>query len=458
MRRSASTLACWPRMGWPTSPVSVPSAMISSLAWFSSKPRCARHARGEGREAAGDECRIGAMRLHGGDQRAPARHVGDPLTDDPVDDRRVEALQQLHPLGQRALEIELAPHGAERDVLDALAHARHRRPARRCIPAGSWSNPCRRSAGACGGCGSRPRRHRWESARMSTMNSGSRSKSGTSQASPSASQWGAPPPRSRSSPTTSGPIAREPGAAMRTRTESMMTTAFQKRALLIAGPTASGKSALALELAQERGGVIINADALQVYAPLRILSARPTPEEEAHVPHRLYGHVGGGAALFGRGLARRSPARDGGGLGAGPAPHRHGRHRALFHARWNAGLAPVPEIPEEVRSRWRSFTGDLHAELAAARPRHGRAAAARRPAARDARARSGRRHRPLAARLAARGAGGCRAGGRRGGAHLHGRAARGAPCARGAALRQDDGRRRAGGGARADASRSRRCP
>src|ERR1700728_1108361 len=62
-------------------------------------------------------------------------------------------------------------------------------------------------------------------------------------------------------------------------------------AVLIAGPTASGKSALALELAQKTGGVIINADSMQVYRDLRVITARPTPEEEAIVPHRLYGHV-----------------------------------------------------------------------------------------------------------------------------------------------------------------------
>ena len=62
-------------------------------------------------------------------------------------------------------------------------------------------------------------------------------------------------------------------------------------AILIAGPTASGKSALALALAERLGGVVINADSMQVYRDLRIITARPTPEEEARVPHRLYGHV-----------------------------------------------------------------------------------------------------------------------------------------------------------------------
>jgi tRNA dimethylallyltransferase len=63
------------------------------------------------------------------------------------------------------------------------------------------------------------------------------------------------------------------------------------KAVLIAGPTASGKSALALDLAQKAGGVVINADSMQVYRDLRIITARPTVEEEARVPHRLYGHV-----------------------------------------------------------------------------------------------------------------------------------------------------------------------
>ncbi|RZN27671.1 tRNA (adenosine(37)-N6)-dimethylallyltransferase MiaA [Bradyrhizobium sp. Leo121] len=63
------------------------------------------------------------------------------------------------------------------------------------------------------------------------------------------------------------------------------------RAVLIAGPTASGKSALALDLAQKAGGVVINTDSMQVYRDLRIITARPTVEEEALVAHRLYGHV-----------------------------------------------------------------------------------------------------------------------------------------------------------------------
>jgi tRNA dimethylallyltransferase len=63
------------------------------------------------------------------------------------------------------------------------------------------------------------------------------------------------------------------------------------RPVLIAGPTASGKSALAMQIARTQGGVIVNGDALQVYENWRILSARPSPEDEAEIPHRLYGHI-----------------------------------------------------------------------------------------------------------------------------------------------------------------------
>ena len=67
--------------------------------------------------------------------------------------------------------------------------------------------------------------------------------------------------------------------------------------MLIAGPTASGKSALALEWAQKTGGVVINTDSMQVYRDLHVITARPTPAEEAQVPHRLYGQVDAGVSF-----------------------------------------------------------------------------------------------------------------------------------------------------------------
>ncbi|HSG57798.1 MAG TPA: isopentenyl transferase family protein, partial [Paracoccaceae bacterium] len=62
------------------------------------------------------------------------------------------------------------------------------------------------------------------------------------------------------------------------------------RPVLIAGPTASGKSALALRIAETQGGVVVNADAIQVFANWRVLTARPSPQDEARAPHLLYGH------------------------------------------------------------------------------------------------------------------------------------------------------------------------
>jgi tRNA dimethylallyltransferase len=82
-------------------------------------------------------------------------------------------------------------------------------------------------------------------------------------------------------------------------------------AMLIAGPTASGKSALALALAERLGGTIVNADSMQVYRDLRVITARPTPDEEARVPHLLYGHVDAAVNYsVGRWLADVAPALD----------------------------------------------------------------------------------------------------------------------------------------------------
>ena len=146
-----------------------------------------------------------------------------------------------------------------------------------------------------------------------------------------------------------------------------MTGTPSKTALLIAGPTASGKSALAMKLAAARGGVIINADALQVYGQLRILTARPAPEEEARVPHRLYGHVAAtqpySVAAWADDARRELEAA----WAQGRLPIVTGGTGLNFRA-LEQGLAPVPAIPEEVRMRWRHFAGCLHAELAARDP------------------------------------------------------------------------------------------
>lgn len=137
--------------------------------------------------------------------------------------------------------------------------------------------------------------------------------------------------------------------------------------ILIAGPTASGKTALALDMALRYGGAIINADSMQVYRELRILTARPTPDEEAQVPHRLFGHVSvTDAYSVGRWLddAARALAWC---ADAGRRPVIVGGTGLYFKALLE-GLAPVPPVDPEIRARWRGEAGlrpadELHVVL-----------------------------------------------------------------------------------------------
>ncbi|MEM9249174.1 MAG: isopentenyl transferase family protein, partial [Pseudomonadota bacterium] len=110
--------------------------------------------------------------------------------------------------------------------------------------------------------------------------------------------------------------------------------------VLIAGPTASGKSALAMGLARAQGGRIINADALQVFADWRILTARPSAEDEAALPHGLYGHVPGDEAYsVGDWLRDLAPL-----LEDGPRPIIVGG-TGLYFTALTKGLADIPAIP-----------------------------------------------------------------------------------------------------------------
>jgi tRNA dimethylallyltransferase len=118
-------------------------------------------------------------------------------------------------------------------------------------------------------------------------------------------------------------------------------------AVLIAGPTASGKSALGIKLAQALNGVVINADSMQVYRDLRVITARPAPEEEAQAPHRLYGHVDAAVNFsVGRYMAdaiailneiegEKLPIFVGG--------------TGLYFKALTDGLSDMPAVPEEVR-------------------------------------------------------------------------------------------------------------
>ncbi len=135
--------------------------------------------------------------------------------------------------------------------------------------------------------------------------------------------------------------------------------------VLIAGPTASGKSALALEIARAQGGVIVNADALQVYANWRILSARPSAEDEAVARHALYGHVAADAAYStGHWLRDAAPFLQGserpiivGGTG-------------LYFSALTEGLADIPATPPDLRQRGDEIrqSGGLDALISALDP------------------------------------------------------------------------------------------
>jgi tRNA dimethylallyltransferase len=143
-------------------------------------------------------------------------------------------------------------------------------------------------------------------------------------------------------------------------------------AVLIAGPTASGKSALALEFAQRAGGVVINADSVQVYRDLRVLSARPTPAEEATVPHRLYGHVDAAinfsaGAFVADAQTALAEARAQGRLAVFVGG------TGLYFKALTSGLSAVPPIPPSIRDGVRARlerngVEALHRELSAIDP------------------------------------------------------------------------------------------
>lgn len=117
------------------------------------------------------------------------------------------------------------------------------------------------------------------------------------------------------------------------------------RPVLIAGPTASGKSALAMQIAQAQGGVIVNADAIQVYDNWRVLTARPSRADEAAEPHRLYGHVSGLADYsVGHWLRDLAP------ILAGPARPIIVGGTGLYFTALTEGLADIPATPPHIRA------------------------------------------------------------------------------------------------------------
>lgn len=131
-----------------------------------------------------------------------------------------------------------------------------------------------------------------------------------------------------------------------------------KNAVLIAGPTASGKSALALKIARETGGAIVNADSMQVYAVLRLLTARPDDDDLAAAPHLLYGHVDPREDYSTGRWAREVEAL----IGDGAA----GRRRLIFvggtglyFRALTDGLSAMPDVPPPIRRHWRDALAEL---------------------------------------------------------------------------------------------------
>ncbi|AUW58355.1 tRNA (adenosine(37)-N6)-dimethylallyltransferase MiaA [Sphingobium sp. SCG-1] len=132
---------------------------------------------------------------------------------------------------------------------------------------------------------------------------------------------------------------------------------------LIAGPTASGKSALAIALAERADGVVINCDASQVYRDLAILSARPSPEEMARVPHRLFGHIDGAEACSAPRWAAEAKAEIASAHAAGKLPILVGG-TGLYIRTLLDGIAPVPDIDPEIRMAVRAMpVADAYAAL-----------------------------------------------------------------------------------------------
>lgn len=142
--------------------------------------------------------------------------------------------------------------------------------------------------------------------------------------------------------------------------------------LVIGGTTASGKSQLALRLAQAVGGVVVNADSMQLYRDLRLLTARPTPAAEAQAPHALYGVLDATeTGSVGRWLELVAPVLE--------RCHAQGRvalvvgGTGLYLEALLNGLAPIPDIPADIRTRLRAEAAgvpaaELHRRLAARDP------------------------------------------------------------------------------------------
>ncbi|WP_232089944.1 tRNA (adenosine(37)-N6)-dimethylallyltransferase MiaA [Sphingomonas sp. HMP6] len=136
------------------------------------------------------------------------------------------------------------------------------------------------------------------------------------------------------------------------------------KVVLIAGPTASGKSALACAVAERHDGIVVNADSAQVYRDLRVLTARPAPEEEGRAPHRLFGHIDGAESYSAARWAYEARAEIDLAHAAGKLPVLVGG-TGLYMRTLLDGIAPVPEIDPAIRAEVRALpVAEAHAALA----------------------------------------------------------------------------------------------
>src|SRR3954470_4142783 len=183
----------------------------------------------------------------------------------------------------------------------------------------------------------------------------------------------AKPAESTSTALTPSPANSSGSAPLPMTFRTNIVVAMKFDAVLIAGPTASGKSAAALALAEEIGGVVINADSMQVYREAPILTAQPSAADLGRAPHRLYGHVSA-HELYSVGRWRNDASRA---LGDARAMQRlpiFVGGTGLYFMALTDGLADIPPTPEEVRDEARALLDDigveaLHARLAERDPR-----------------------------------------------------------------------------------------
>ena len=333
---------------------------------------------GEDGEAARDEGGVATVRPHGPNKLAPARRQRDAIADDLADDGKRHAFQQSDALAQGRFELDLAAHRAFGDFCDMLLQtddggelvdaflADHRRihvgeeqrlAAGRCRLDDDIDRGAVQSGPDIGFELARVGRFREEVGCDFAVEHGCAGSARHSAA--KAGEKGFADERL----AVGGYECGDEHVRDRVKAEG------QFGAVLIAGPTASGKSALAIEIARRTGGTVVNADSMQVYTDLRVLSARPSEAEEAMVPHRLYGHVDGAVNYSAMRYVADVTKLLGDLHAKGSLPILVGGTGLYFKA-VTEGFSAMPPVPEDVRAAFRAHaegqeTVTLHAELAA---------------------------------------------------------------------------------------------